>query len=171
MLLSDCDTRPLTITVVQGCFLADKWHLEKWHKVPEPTKGRITHRDTQEHSHTRTYCWMRTGRGLLGRWPLGTHPWQQWARLQVTQVLLATKVNKGFGWGWWPLYPAGHWHWDTFSLTSESIWQSSAHWDQAVLAANYRDKTEATGLELNCACTHTCANKVTQAGSAYTWGD
>lgn len=76
ILLSDCDTRPLIMIVVQGCFLVDEWHLEKWHKVPESTKGRMTHRDTHEHARTHTllsaHRQRAAGKVALGNSPLTT---------------------------------------------------------------------------------------------------
>lgn len=124
-------------------------------------KGRYTHPCPAE--------WPQA-EGCWGGSPRGSHPSKLKAKLQVTPVLLAPQASKCLGWSWLPLHLAGHWHWDTFSLASKSIWQSGSHWDHTVLAANYRDnglsKIKATGLELNSTCTHTCTNKVTQTSSA-----
>lgn len=120
--------------------------------------------------HMPTPCWVPTGGRLLRRWPSGSHPGKLKTKLQVTPVLLAPQASKCLGWSWLPLHLAGHWHWDTFSLASKSIWQSGSQWDQSVSAASCRDnglsKTEAAGLEMNSTCAHTCTNKVTQASSA-----
>lgn len=128
-------------------------------------KGELAHADTHTHALLSAHR-----QKVAEEVALGSHPGKLKARLQVTPVLLAPQASKCLGWSWLPLHLAGHWHWDTFSLASKSIWQSGSHGDHSVLAANCRDdglsKIKATGLELNSTCTHSCTNKVTQASSA-----